>query len=237
METAVKDQDVAETQMSATVMAITPDLSDDVSPSSTESKASMLTEAKTSATAKVLESKPSAVIEAKVPAEKNQSPSVITNTMNENTTVTLAEIDKNDNHNIVSAVDIELNAAMAKTKISTDEIIHDQGGANINEQQKQVTVVKENDINKANVNLDIKITENHGEEVESNTGFEDAREYAEDEDDYAERRQDQDDNHLERVPDGGSCGEEELLEDEEDLERDDEEVSIDLNNCLQYLPI
>lgn len=134
----------------------------------------------------------------------------------------------------------DLNDAMASTSISTappDNVEQSQGGDVTNEPQKQVAAVEKENVASANANVDsdvsVKPPPEHGREANSTVaGFENAREYNDDEEYCVERDQ----NNVTRqdhVSAPESCGEEEL-DDEEAAEEGEEGAEVS-NNSIHFL--
>jgi len=136
----------------------------------------------------------------------------------------------------------QLNIAMASTKISTnevDEIKHNLGEKDLDEQQKPATDTIEKDIinnENADINLDISIkTKSESDEINSSTigsVFEDAVEYIiNDEEDKVVKKQLQGVIQEENVPDDESSSQQEVEggDDEEDYEEETKDVSNDYN--------
>lgn len=157
--------------------------------------------------------------ESNAAAVENQS-NESTNIPQENAVETItADISKNISSDSAFVEDSDLSTAMASVSISTsdsDILKQDQSESNVEQQQNHITATIENNTDNSHVSSDApeEISLKPGEETESvvHDNFVEAHEYAEDEDDNVQRNQVSEDN-LERVPDGGSCGEEELLED------------------------
>lgn len=150
-------------------------------------------------------------------------------------TTKVAVDDKNCGSNATSVEVSDLSEAMASTSISTsrqDDIEQSQA-EDKEQQQKQVTIPEKENVITDNTNVDsdvsVKTPLEADEEATSTAGgFEDAREYIDDEEDCNERDQ-SNVTHQEHISATESCGEEELLEDDEAAREEGGEVSNKFN--------
>lgn len=177
---------------------------------------------------------------ASVMAEETKTPSVDVKTVVDSDDVVTTKVavdDKNCSSNTASVEVSDLSEALASTSLSTshqDDIEKSQGEDM--EQQKQVTMPEKENVIIDNTNVDsdvsVKTPLEADEEATSTVGgFEDAREYIDDEEDCNERDQ-SNVTHQDQTSAAESC-EEELLDDE--VAGEGEEVSNKFNTFLYFL--